>query len=530
MSTEFGVLSIVPPLLAIVLAITTRKAVLSLFIGIWAGAVIFTGGLGVVQTFEWIVVAVAGEFHVRILVFTLLLGSGVAMVWNLGGSNAVRDWAIERLDSQRKAGAVAWGLGVVLFFDDYANTAIVGSAMKDVSDHLRISREKLSYIVDSTAAPVATLGISSWVAFQLSLISDGYEAAGVADHPPAFEVFLNSIPFNMYSILAIVMVAIIVATGRDYGEMLDAEHRSWHTGQVSREDARPMQDVESDLGEPNAENARLVNFFVPIAVLIAVTVASALWTGYSPGASLMDMVTNADFASALIYGSFAMVATGFVLGKLYGILTLGEATDTTIDGFGLMLTAVSILVLAWGIGEVVSALGTGEYVAGVVGDSFPVAVLPALVLVLAAFIAFSTGTSWGTMGILTPIVIPVAWNLTGDHTIIAAAVGVIFSGAIFGDHSSPISDTTVLSATFTGADLIDHVRTQLYYAVTVATVAVALLLVWGVTRISPLLLLPVGVVLIVGLVYALSEFDASRKGLEPVVADAPPEGSEPADD
>ncbi|WP_049981009.1 Na+/H+ antiporter NhaC family protein [Halolamina rubra] len=530
MPSEFGALSIVPPLLAIVLAIATRKAVLSLFLGIWSGAVIFTGSLGVVQTFEWIVAAVAGDFHVRILVFTLLLGSGVAMIWNLGGSYAVRDWAIAKLDSQRKAGAVAWGLGVVLFFDDYANTAIVGSAMKDVSDHLRISREKLSYIVDSTAAPVATLGISSWVAFQLSLIADGYEAAGVADHPPAFEVFLNSIPFNMYSILAIVMVAIVVFSGRDYGEMLDAEHRSWRTGQVHREGARPMQDVQSDLGEPSADDPRLINFFAPIAVLIAVTIGSALWTGYSPGASLMDMVTNADFASALIYGSFAMVASGFLLGKVYGILSLGEATDTTIDGFGLMLTAVSILVLAWGIGEVVGALQTGEYVAGVVGEGFPVAILPALVLVLAAFIAFSTGTSWGTMGILTPIVIPVAWSLTGDHTIIAAMVGTIFSGAIFGDHSSPISDTTVLSSTFTGADLIDHVRTQLYYALTVAVVAVVLLLVWGLTRITPLALLPVGVVVLVGLVYGLSELDAGRKGVDPVVSGAPQDAPEPGDD
>ena len=521
MASEFGALSIVPPLLAIGLAILTRKAVLSLFLGIWSGAVIYTRSLGIVQTFDWIVAAVAGDFHVRILVFTLLLGSGVAMIWNLGGSYAVRDWAIAKLDTQRKAGAVAWLLGVVLFFDDYANTAIVGSAMKDVSDHLRISREKLSYIVDSTAAPVATLGISSWVAFQLSLITEGYEAAGVADHPPAFEVFLNSIPFNMYSILAIVMVAIIVATGRDYGEMLDAEHRSWRTGQVSREDARPMQDVKSDLGEPSASNPRLVNFFVPIAVLVVVTIASALWTGYAPGASLMDMVTGADFASALIYGSFAMVLSGFVLGKLYGILTLGEATDTTIDGFGLMLTAISILVLAWGIGEVVSALQTGEYVAAIVGESFPIAILPALVLVLAAFIAFSTGTSWGTMGILTPIVIPVAWNLTGDHTIIAAMVGVIFSGAIFGDHSSPISDTTVLSSTFTGADLIDHVRTQIYYAITVALVAVVLLLVWGATRITPLALLPVGVAVLYGLVYGLSEWDADRKGIDSVAVDAP---------
>ncbi len=536
--SEFGALSIVPPLLAIVLAIITRKAVLSLFLGIWSGAVIYTGGLGIVQTFEWIVAAIADDFHATIIVFTLLLGSGVAMVWNLGGTYAVRDWAVKRLDTQRKAGLAAWGLGVVLFFDDYANTAIVGSTMKDVSDQLRISREKLSYIVDSTAAPVATLGISSWVAFQLSLIDEGYAEAGVAaaDRPSTFEVFLNSIPFNMYSILAIAMVVIVVLWRRDYGEMLTAEHRSWTEGKVTRDEAVPMQDVATDLGEPPASTPRLINFFLPVAVLIAVTVGTAFWTGglsavtlvTDPGTAgdqLWTAVIDADYATALMIGAFAMVTSGFVLGKVYGIFGVADATEYTIDGFGIMLTAVSILALAWGIGEVISALETGSYVADATVGAVPQSVLPALVLVVAAFIAFSTGTSWGTMGIMTPIAVPVAWEISGGgaegHTLVAVMVGVIFSGAIFGDHSSPISDTSVLSATFTGADLIDHVRTQLYYAVTVGIVAVGLLLVWGLTGITPLVLLPIGVVLLVALVYVLSEFDARRRGIDPVSVNEP---------
>jgi Na+/H+ antiporter NhaC len=536
--TGFGALSVAPPLLAIVLAVITRKAVLSLFLGIWSGAVIVTGGLGIVQTFEWIVAAVSDEFQATILVFTLLLGSGVAMVWNLGGTAAVRDWALERLDSQRQAGLVAWGLGIVLFFDDYANTAIVGSAMKDVSDRLRISREKLSYIVDSTAAPVATLGISSWVAFQLSLIGEGYEAAGVdaANRPGTFEVFVSSIPFNMYAILAIVMVLVIVGSGRDYGEMLTAENRSWTSGKVTRDEAVPMQDVAGELGEPPASTPRLVNFFVPVAALVAVTVATALWSGeFSPvgfgsdllagelgaaGGRLWDAALDASYEVALMIGSFAMVASGFVLGRVYDIFGFGDATEYTIDGFGIMLTAASILVLAWGIGGAIDALGTGEYVANIAVGSVSPAFLPALVFVVAGVIAFSTGTSWGTMGIVTPIAIPIAWEISGGgaagHTLVAAMVGVIFSGAIFGDHSSPISDTTVLSATFTGADLIDHVRTQIYYAVTVAAVVVLLLVVWGVTRVTPLALLPLGAALLAGLVYLLSEFDAARRGIDPV--------------
>ncbi|WP_050032443.1 Na+/H+ antiporter NhaC family protein [Halorubrum halophilum] len=541
--TDFGALSVAPPVLAIVLAVITRKAVLSLFLGIWSGAVIVTGGLGIVQTFEWIVAAVSDEFQATILVFTLLLGSGVAMVWNLGGTAAVRDWALERLNSQRQAGLVAWGLGIVLFFDDYANTAIAGSAMKDVSDRLRISREKLSYIVDSTAAPVATLGISSWVAFQLSLITEGYESAGVAEanRPGTFEVFVSSIPFNMYAILAIVMVLLIVGSGRDYGEMLTAENRSWTSGKVTRDEAVPMQDVAGELGEPPASTPRLVNFFVPVAVLIAVTVATALWSGeFSPagfgsdllagefeaaGGRLWDAALNASYEVALMIGSFAMVASGFALGKAYGIFGVGDATEYTIDGFGIMLTAASILALAWGIGEAIDALGTGDYVANIAVGSVSPALLPALVFVVAGLIAFSTGTSWGTMGIVTPIAIPIAWEVSGGgaagHTLVAAMVGVIFSGAIFGDHSSPISDTTVLSATFTGADLIDHVRTQIYYAVTVAAVVVLLLVVWGVTRVTPLALLPLGAVLLAGLVYLLSEFDASRRGIDPVSVSEP---------
>jgi Na+/H+ antiporter NhaC len=528
--SEFGVLSIVPPLLAIALAIVTRKAVLSLFLGVWAGAVIFTGGLGLEQTFDWIArsisqVSADGEgsiFHAQIIIFTLLLGSAVAMIWRLGGSHAVRDWAIQRIDNKRSAGMVAWLLGILLFFDDYANTAVVGSTMKDVSDHLGISREKLSYIVDSTAAPVATLAISSWVAFQLSMIDAGYEQLSLAERPGSFEIFLRAIPFNTYSILAIAMVAIVVLSQRDFGEMLGAEHRASTTGAVTREDATPMQDVEKELGKPSVESPRLLSFFGPIAVLIVVTLGSALYTGYEPGAGLYDMVVNADYALALIFGSFAMVASTYLLGWVYGVLTLGESVDTTIDGFGIMLTAVTILVLAWSIGNVVEALETADYVSGVVEGILTPELLPVVVLFTAAFVAFSTGSSWGTMSIVTPIAVPVAWQLAGTHTMVAAVVGAVFSGAIFGDHSSPISDTTVLSATFTGADLVDHVRTQLYYAVTVVVVASLLLVVWGYTRISPWLMLPFGVLALVGLVYAFSELDASRRGIDAKQSSAPP--------
>jgi len=539
---EFGALSLVPPLLAIGLAIVTRRPMLSLFLGIWSGAVIYTGGLGIGQTFDWIVAAIIVDdgFHVQILIFTLLLGSGVALIWRLGGALAVREWATARLQSQRTVGVTTWILGIAMFFDDYANTAIVGSTMREISDELRISREKLAYIVDSTAAPVATLGISSWVAFQLSLISGAYEDMGVAEEAPtAFETFVRSIPYNTYALLAIVMVGIVVYTGRDYGEMLNAEHRAWTTGNVNREDAQPLQKVEEELGAPIDQRPMLRIFFAPVAVLIVVTLASAFWTGYQSWLSsqaeagaptaigaaanetgltqvLIDIVGAGDFATALTWGSFAMVVSAIVLGLVYGLFDIGEAVDTVLDGFGIMLTAVTILVLAWTISSVAETLGTGNYVAGIAREYLSAELLPVLILFVAAFVAFTMGSSWATMGLVTPIAVPVATEFGTGFELVPVAVGALFSGAIFGDHASPISDTTVLSATFSGSDLIDHVRTQIPYAATVFLVVVGCYLLNGYLGVPAIVFLPLGVVALVGLVVGLSRFDAARKDLEPV--------------
>ncbi|ELY49309.1 Na+/H+ antiporter NhaC family protein [Natronolimnohabitans innermongolicus] len=543
--SEFGAVSLVPPLLAIALAIVTRRPILSLFLGIWSGGVIATGSLGIGRTFEWITESIGDVFHANILVFTLLLGSGVALIWRLGGALAVRDWATSRLETQRNTGLTTWVLGMLMFFDDYANTAIVGSTMREISDQMRISREKLSYIVDSTAAPVATIGLSSWVAFQLSMIDEGYESLvenrdGVAagDAPGAFETFVGSIPFNTYALLAILMVGIIVLTRRDYGEMLTAEHRSWQTGKVTRDDAQPLQEVEKDLGAPIEKRPMLRTFFAPIVVLITVTLAGAFQTGYGAwvdeqaeaGAPttlegaiddegllqvLVDVVGAGDFAAALVWGSFAMVATAILIGLYYDLFDLGNSVETVLDGFNIMLTAVTVLVLAWAISAVAEDLGTGEYVAAAAEGVVSPAVLPIVVLLVAAFVAFTMGSSWATMGIVTPIAITVAYDLTGTFELMPVVVGAVFSGAIFGDHTSPISDTSVLSSTFTGADLIDHIRTQLYYAATVLVVVLLCYALYGFFGVPWFVFLPLGAVLLVALVYALSELDARRRGVDP---------------
>jgi len=537
----YGAISLFPPLFAIVLAMVTRKPVLSLFLGIWSGAVIFTANVGVVQSLDWVVSSIGeSTFNAKIMLIVLFLGAGVALIWRLGGASAIANAATSRLDSQRKVGLATWVFGMLWFFGDYSNTAIVGTTMREMADELRMSREKLAYIIDSTAAPVATFGISSWVVYQLSMIREGYSAAGISPEseavPGAFALFIQSVPFNVYCILAVAMVGIVVLSQRDFGEMLTAETRSWTEGKLLRDDAVPMQSAEDSLGDLLTDSPRLRFFLVPVGALIAVVVGGAFFTGLSasdPGASTLDVVGNAQFVDALLWGTFTMVSVAIALGVGSGVASLDEAMETVIDGFGMMLTALSILVMAWTIGTVTTALGTGVYVTSVAEQFVTPTLLPLVVLFAAAVVAFSTGTSWGTMAIVTPIAIPLAYSVGGGTAaLLPVAVGTIFSGAIFGDHCSPISDTTILASTFTGSDHIDHVRTQMYYAVTVLSVSALLLLTWGVTGITPVILLPIGAALLYGIVYVLSELDAGRKDVlaKPVESAQQTPASAPSDD
>lgn len=557
--STFGLFSVVPLLLAISLAFITRKAVLALFVGVWSGGIIskypasvdflatslsewgipaaeplsqvlgiFVAGVwGVVQSANWIAASIGNSiFNMQIVIFCLLLGSAVAMIWRLGGTHAVASWAMEHVDTQRKASLASYGLGFMIFFDDYANSAVVGTTMRQISDNLRMSREKLSYIVDSTSAPVSTITLSSWAAFQMSMIESGYQAADVPANqvPSSFIIFIQSIPFNMYAILALSMVAIIIISRRDYGEMLTAEHRAVSTGKVERDDAQPLQNAKEELGEPNLDSPHVRVFAVPVLTLIVSMILAVLGTGYSPGIGIYRIFVNANYGLALLVSSMVMVGTTFYYAYRFNLQTVSESVDTAIEGFELMMTAVTILVLAYSIGKVITALGTGEYIAGYATQFLSPELLLVTILLVGAFVAF-TGDSWAAMSVLTPIAVPVAWELTGSHTFVAATVGATFSGAIFGDHTSPISPSTVLSATFSGADLIDHVRTQIYYAVPVMIVSGSLLFIWAVgssiwgRSIQVAIgLLPIGVIMLIGTVYALSRFDAGRRNIDPIAA------------
>jgi Na+/H+ antiporter NhaC len=496
-----GWLSLLPPLAAIILALITREVVISLFAGIWLGALFtadwnpLTATLRTVD--EYAVGALAGDAdHVAIVVFTLLLGGMVGVMSRSGGTLGMVEAMRPAATSRRRGQFFTWLSGIAIFFDDYANTLIVGTTMRPITDRLRVSREKLAYVVDSTAAPMAAIAlISTWVGFEITLIGDALESAAgtVADPAEAadllaaagnpFNVFLHSIPYLFYPILALFFVLMIVVTGRDFGPMRRAEERAASGRGLHRPDAQLAADTASGLMDaPEDKPHRWYNAAVPVLVTIAVALVGIFITGRAsadPGADLRTIVGEADPFQSLIWASFFGSITAILLTWGQRILTLQETVEAWVGGMRAMMMAIIILVLAWGLGGVTEALGTGPYLSSLLSDALPLRMLPVLVFLTAAVISFATGTSWGTMSILFPVVVPLAVAMgagigfdSGEHySVLLGVVSSIMAGSIFGDHCSPISDTTVMSSLASSCDHVDHVRTQLPYAITVAVVA-----------------------------------------------------------
>ncbi len=485
-----GWFSILPPLLAIAVALITRQVVPALFLGIYIGAAmaygITLGALwyGLVDTINVYVIEAlsppdGSTGHASIIVFTLMIGGMVGIISRNGGMRGVVNRIIGFASTPQRGQTATGILGVAIFFDDYANTLVVGNTMRSITDRLKISREKLAYIVDSTAAPVATIAlISTWIGFQVGLID---EAVGNIEgfSQSAYSIFLNSIPYAFYPILAIVFVFAVALTGRDFGPMYTAEARSRTEGKVLRDDA----DVDSAAAggelEPGEETPeRAFNAVIPIVVLVGVAMIGLYVTG--SGESLQDIIGSADPFASLVWASLLSVLVAVALTVGQRLLTLGETMNAWYVGLRAMLFVLVILVMAWALASVTEVLHTGDYLVSVLGESLPPAVLPALIFVVAAATAFATGTSWGTMGILIPLTVPLSWAILqangmdnpDGYYILYASVSTVLAGAVWGDHCSPISDTTIISSMASGSDHIDHVRTQLPYALFTGTVAI----------------------------------------------------------
>lgn len=472
-----GFVSILPPIVAVGVALISRRISFSLFAGIWLGGVIVSGGhpvAGLDHAFDWMVQVITDDWNARFLLLISLLGAGAAFMYKIGGSDAVARALGKRITTRTQAQLLPYALGLLVFFNDYVNTVIVGNASRDICGKHRVSTEKLSYIIDSTAAPVAMIApVSDWIGYQVALIGSVFATLSVTESKP-YAAFLASIPWNFYCILAIAAVPMIVLLRRDFGPMQKAEHRALSTGELVAAGDVPLSDVDNDLGAPfDPSRASIWHFAVPLVVLIVATLAG-LWHsgGGSEASDLSKVLEDADVSYALLWGSFSMTVAGILLAFSRRI-PFAEIESIMLLGFRTILPALVIMILAWTIAKACDALDTAGYIIDISRDWMTPGILPILVFTTATTISFTTGTSWGTMAILTPIAVPIAYSLIGadaDFSVVHIAIGAIFSGAVFGDHCSPISDTTVMSSIFAGADHIAHVRTQIPYALVPAGV------------------------------------------------------------
>ncbi len=489
-----GWFSILPPLLAIAVALIFRRVIPALFLGIWVGAWMLhsfdAGGFfwGILETFQvYILTALANEDHAAILLFSLMIGGMVGIISKNGGTFGIVRHLVKYASTAQRGQAATAILGLVIFFDDYANTLVVGNTMRPVTDRLRISREKLAYLVDATSAPVACLAlVTTWIGYEVGLVG-----TAVAQIPNltegAYSIFLHSIPYSFYPIFTLFFLFVIANSRRDFGPMHDAEMRARTTGKVLADDARVDPSAAGETGdlEPIAgKPQRAFNAIVPVAVLVLGVLAGLYYTGLNNPAraddSLREIIGNANSYKSLMWSSLVAVLVAAALSVGQKILTLDEALDAWYNGMKSMLMAMIILVMAWALSAVTEGLHTAEFLTTALSGSLAPGVVPALVFVLAAATAFATGTSWGTMGILMPLVVPLAWGVLeadGLHTnaeylhILYSTVSAVLAGAVWGDHCSPISDTTILSSMASGCDHIAHVRTQLPYALSVGGVA-----------------------------------------------------------
>ena len=484
---ELSWLSIWPPIIAIILALITHEAHLALFIGILVGVSMITGNplTGITNALDtYIVGSVTDHGHASILIFTLAFGGLIGVITANGGMKGAVDFASKYATSNRRSQFATAAMGLVIFFDDYANTLLVGNMMRPFTDKARISREKLSYLVDSTAAPVASLAvISSWSVFQMSLLESPYKQYGVTINP--YFTFLQSIPFSFYCILTLIFIFLNILLKKEYGPMHDAETRALSTGKVLSDYAKPLSDPSLIEDTQKVPITHWNNAFIPIFVVVAVTIGGLVITGLRSldmqHPALRDIIGASDPYASLIWGaSFSSIsAIGLTIGRK--ILTLEKTLDAWVNGVRSMVMACIILVLAWTIGSVCKDLKTAEYLVSISSNILSPAMLPFITFVTAAAISFSTGSSWATMSILVPVVVPMAMHLlnmspdaTVESPIFLATFASVLSGSVFGDHCSPISDTTILSSTACASDHIDHVKTQMPYALTLGILSLTL--------------------------------------------------------
>lgn len=470
--------SILPPLVAIFLALAIRRVLIALVAGVWLGALMIVDlspWSSVFKLYDLVVEAVIDPGHASILAFTLLLGVMIGLITNSGGGRGLALVVTRWAKSVKSGQLVTWVLGLVVFFDDYANSLLVGASMRPITDRLRISREKLAFIVDATAAPVASIAlVSSWIGVEIGYIQDQFQTLGV--ERDAYMTFLQTIPFRFYPLLMIFFVFWVSYRGRDFGSMLTAERRARSTGEVLRKGSSPasrFDDTTATVASPHWINAVLPVVAIVVAAAVGMYVdgrAKALEAGLDP--TLRAIFGEASSTRALLWAAGVGTVVAFLSVWTTRSLGFAKSVLAALGGMRAMALACGILVLAWALGAVCKELETAGFLIQLLGDWLSPALVPAMVFIVAALVSFATGTSWGAMAILFPLVVPLAFELAPEsETVLLGTISSILAGSVWGDHCSPISDTTILSSLAASCDHVDHVRTQLPYALVVGAVS-----------------------------------------------------------
>ena len=511
---ENTIYSLLPPLLAILMVILTRRVLLSLGVGIVASAFLLAD-FSITKTFSFMWDAFKGIFvadgalntwNVYIIFFLLILGVITAFVNISGGSRAFGEWAMKRVKTRKGAQLLAAVLGIIIFIDDYFNALAVGQVSRPITDRHKISRAKLAYIIDSTSAPICVVSpISSWGAYIIGIIGSILATHSITEYT-AFSAFVQMIPMNLYVWAAVLLVIMVAAKGLDFGKMKEHEVRALETGALYDPEKEIPGELKNDL--PVISKGLVGDLVWPIVALVIGTIGMMLWTGYQAVGSfdILPIFENTDVTKSLLYGGLfgLLVALIFFIRQvsLKGIESKAVGV-AVVEGIKSMLPAVYILIFAWTIVTLIDQLQTGTYLAGLVEQSsLPMQALPVILFLVAGIMAFSTGTSWGSFGILLPIAGEIA--AATDVSILLPAMAAVLAGSVLGDHCSPISDTTILSSTGAGSNHIDHVLTQLPYALIGAVAASIGYLVLGFTG-STLFGLGVVIILIIAFAFLFGE-------------------------
>ena len=495
--------ALVPPIVAIALALITKEVYSSLFIGILVGG-LFYSGFGFEGTIthifqDGIIGVLSDSYNVGILVFLVILGTMVCLMNKAGGSAAFGRWASSHIKSRAGAQLATILLGVLIFIDDYFNCLTVGSVMRPVTDKQNVSRAKLAYLIDATAAPVCIIApISSWAA----------AVTGFVEGEDGFSIFIRAIPYNFYALLTIVMMVGMVLMKVEYGPMKVHETNA-KKGDLYTTPDRPYANAEEDMTDNG--KGKVIDLLIPILSLIICCVIGMIYTGgFFDGVGFVEAFSNSDASVGLVLGSFFGFIITLILYVVRKVLSFSDCMSCIPDGFKAMVPAILILTFAWTLKAMTDSLGAKEFVAGMMETSAQglMNLLPAIIFLVACFLAFATGTSWGTFGILIPIVVAVFEGR--NETMMIISISACMAGAVCGDHCSPISDTTIMASAGAQSNHINHVNTQLPYAITCAAVSFVTYIVAGFVQ-SAWIALPIGIVLMLGTLFVISKLNPAEE-------------------